>query len=70
MSALSLEKAALMLYRVEFVDHSNNARAVERIDRATDAEATEAAHKMNVTAFFIAGFDVWEGDRLVHRHRR
>ena len=49
--------AALMMYRVEFVDHGDNVRGVERIQRATVAEAIEAAHKMNVPTFFIAGFD-------------
>jgi hypothetical protein len=57
------------MYRVEFVDHGDNVRGVERIERASDAEAIEAAHKMNVPTF-IAGFDVWEEDRLVHRHRK
>jgi hypothetical protein len=58
-----------MIYRVHFVDHGNNVRSVECIERATDTEAIEAAHKMNVLTF-IAGFDVWEDDRLVHRHRK
>ena len=58
-----------MIYRVQFVDHGNNVRGVERIERATDVEAIEAAHKMNVPTF-IAGFDVWEDDRLIHRYRK
>ena len=59
----------MTIYQVHFVDHGNNVRSVECIERATDAEAIEAAHKMNVPTF-IAGFDVWEDDRLVHRHRK
>jgi hypothetical protein len=59
-----------MIYLVEFVDHGDNVRGVERIERATDAEAIEAAHKMNVQTFFIAGFDVRQDDRLVYRHRK
>jgi hypothetical protein len=58
-----------MVYRVEFVDHGNNVRGVERIERATDAEAIGAAHEMNIPTF-IAGFDVWERDRLVHQYRK
>jgi hypothetical protein len=65
----ALEGSGMMIYRVHFVDHGNNVRSVECIERATDAEAIEAAHKMNVPTF-IAGFDVWEDDRLVHRHRK
>ena len=57
------------MYRVEFVDYGDNVRGVERIERASAAEAIEAAQKMNVPTF-IAGFDVWEEDRLVHRHRK
>jgi len=59
----------MTLYWVEFVDHGDNVRSVKRIERATDAEAIEAAHKMSAPTF-IAGCDVWEDDRLVHRHRK
>ena len=48
-----------MIYRVHFVDHGNNVRSVEYIERATDPEAIEAAHNMNVPTF-IAGFDMGE----------
>jgi len=59
----------MTLYWVEFVDHGDNVRSVKRIECATDAEAIEAADNINVPTF-IAGFDVWEDDRLVHRHRK
>jgi hypothetical protein len=29
----------------------------------------EAAHQMNVLPHFGSGFEVWEGDRLVHREQ-
>jgi hypothetical protein len=57
------------MYGVEFVDYGDNVRGVESIERATDADAIEAAHKMNIPRY-IAGFDLWEGDRLVRRHRK
>ena len=65
----AVESSGIIIYRVQFVDYGNNIRGVARIERATDAEAIEDAHKMNVPTF-IAGFDVWEDDRLVHRHRK
>ena len=65
----ALESSVIMIYRVQFVDHGNNVRGVERIERATDAEAIEAAHKMNIPTF-ISGFDVWEHDQLIHRYRK
>jgi hypothetical protein len=64
-----LESSGTTMYRVEFVDHGDNVRGVERIERATDAEAIETAHKLNIPTF-IAGFDVWQDDRLVIRHRK
>ena len=68
-SSKPARKRGVMIYWVEFVDHGNNVRGVERIEHATDAEAIEAAHEMNILTF-IAGFDVWEHDRLVHRYRK
>jgi hypothetical protein len=65
----ALESVGIMIYRVEFVDYGDNVRDVERLERATDAEAIEGAHKMNIPTF-IAGFDVWEEDRLIHRYRK
>jgi hypothetical protein len=65
----ALENSGMMIYRVQFVDYGNNIRGVEYIEHATDAEAIEVAHKMNLPTF-IPGFDVWEGDRLVHHHRK
>lgn len=56
-------------YHVRFVDHGNNRFAVHELDCAHDDEAVDKAHQLDVP-FIGAGFDVWQNDRLVHRHRR
>jgi hypothetical protein len=58
----------MALYRLHFVDHGNNVRETRHIEHDSDDEAIEAAHRMNVS-WIGAGFDVWEDERLVHRHR-
>lgn len=58
----------MALYRVHFYDHGDNIRASHDIDRDDDKAAIGAAHELNALPRLIAGFEVWEADRLVHRH--
>ena len=58
----------MALYRVHFVDHGDNVYATEYVEHEDDASAIEAAHRMNVPSIG-AGFDLWDDERLVHRHR-
>jgi hypothetical protein len=58
----------MAIYRIEFVDSSGNVAGVERMERASDDKAVEIAHFIYAPRLG-AGFDVWDGDRLVHRHR-
>jgi hypothetical protein len=58
----------MALYEVHFVDHGNNVYATEYIEHPNDEAAIVAAHQLNVPSIG-AGFDVREGERLVHRHR-
>jgi hypothetical protein len=50
------------------VDHGDNVYSTEYIDHDSDEAAVEAAHRMNVPSIG-AGFEVWDDERLVHRHR-
>jgi len=56
------------LYRVHFVDHGDNVYSTEYMEHDDDQEAIAVAQRMNVPSIG-AGFDVWNDDRLVHRHR-
>jgi hypothetical protein len=56
------------IYRVHFVDHGGNVYSTEHIEHDSDEQAIEAAHRLNVPSIG-AGFEVWEDERLVHRHR-
>jgi len=58
----------MALYRVHFVDHGGNVYSTHEIEHDADEDAIEAAHGMDVR-FIGAGFDLREGERLVHRHR-
>lgn len=56
------------IYLVHFVDHGNNVYGTEYIEHPSDEEAIVAARRINVPSIG-AGFEVWEGERLVYRHR-
>ena len=43
--------------------------ATHHIKRDGGEAAVAAAHRLNVLPHLGAGFEVWEDDRLVHRHR-
>ena len=59
----------MALYRVHFVDHGNNIRAIHLVERDDDEAAIAAAHRLNVLPHLGAGFEVWDDERLVHEHR-
>jgi hypothetical protein len=59
---------AMDLYRVHFFDHGDNVYLTRHIEHADDEAAIDATRRMNAPSIG-AGFDVWEGERLVHRHR-
>jgi hypothetical protein len=58
----------MAIYRIEFVDSSGNVSGIEKMERTSDDEAVEAALFIYAPRLG-SGFDVWDGDRLVHRHR-
>ena len=58
----------MALYRVHFVDHGNNICLTREVEHQDDAEAIEAARRMNAPSVG-AGFEVWRDERLVHRYR-
>ena len=55
-------------YRIHFVDHGGNVYDTVNSEHDDDRAAIEHAHRINVPSIG-AGFEVWEGERLVHRHR-
>lgn len=59
----------MALYRIHFVDNGGNSFAVHEIECADDAEAVKKARTLDVR-FIGMGFDLWDGERLVHQERR
>jgi hypothetical protein len=59
----------MALYLLEFVDHGGNAFSTHEIEHDDDESAIEHAHRLHAPNIG-AGFDLWHGDRLVHRDRR
>ncbi len=57
------------MYRVYFVDHSGNVYASENVRHDDEKELIELLSRRNAHGIG-AGFDGWEDDRLVHRHRK
>lgn len=58
----------MAVYRVDFVDHGNNVYAIEHMEQDADRTVIEEVHRRNAHGIG-AGFDIWDGERLVHRHR-
>ena len=58
----------MALYRLQFVDYGNAIYLTQDIEYDHDEHVIEAAQRVNIPNV-SAGFEVWEGDRLVHRHR-
>jgi hypothetical protein len=59
----------MAIYRVHFLDYGENVCATRRVEHDHDDAAIEAAHRLNVLPHLGAGFEVWEDERLVYRHR-
>jgi hypothetical protein len=56
-------------YRVLFLNRRDDIIATHEAEYADDAAAIEAARRLNLVPHMSVGFDVWHGERLVHRHR-
>ena len=56
-------------YRVHFVDHGNNVFRTEEVEHEDDETVIEQMHRSYGSSRIGAGFDIWDGERLVHRHR-
>jgi hypothetical protein len=59
----------MAVYQVHFFDYGSNVYATNDIMQVDDKAAIEAAHRLHVLPGLGLGFDVWEGERLVHQHR-
>lgn len=58
----------MALYRVHFVDHGGNIYGTQDLEHDEDEDAIEEAHRRNVPSIG-GGFEVWQDDRLIHKHR-
>jgi hypothetical protein len=54
-------------YRIHFKNHGDHYFATEYFHSDNDENAISAAHRLHVP-FIGRGFEVWQGDRLVHAH--
>jgi len=59
----------MALYRVHFLDHGDNVRITHYVNLDDDETAIDAARQINVLPHLGSGFEVWDDERLVHRHR-
>ena len=59
---------ALMIYRVHFVDHGGAIYDTVLVEHDDDEAAIRQVHRINVPGIG-AGFDVWQGNRLVYQNR-
>jgi hypothetical protein len=58
----------MAVYRVRCRDYRDSVYVTHYIEHDQDEEAIEAAHRMSIRSIQTAGFEVWEDDRLIHRH--
>ncbi len=56
-------------YRVHFVDHGDNVYATEYVQHDDEKQLIELLRCRHAHGIG-AGFDIWDGDKLVHRHRK
>jgi hypothetical protein len=54
-------------YTIRFKDHGGNVYSVHEASHPDDDTAIAGAHKMDVPGIGN-GFQLWEGERLVHVH--
>jgi hypothetical protein len=59
----------MAIYQVNFVDHGDNVYASESIEHDDEPALVETLRRRH-THGIGAGFDIWEGDRLIYRHRK
>src|SRR4051812_15033696 len=58
----------MALYRVHFADHGDNIYFTEYHEHDSDDAVIETAMRRNAQSIG-AGFEIWDDERLVHRHR-
>lgn len=58
-----------MAYRIQYLDHGGNIYATEQVEH-DDEQAMIRELRQRQEHRIGAGFDVWDGDRLVYRHRK
>jgi hypothetical protein len=58
----------MALYHVHFFDFGDNIRASHSVEHEDDDGAIATAHRLNILPHMTRAFEVWQGDRLVHRH--
>ncbi len=56
------------LYRVHFVDHGGNVYMTDHVEHDDDEKAIEDVRRRS-SRVIGAGYEIWEGDRLVHQRR-
>lgn len=59
----------MALYRVHFFDFGEHIYATHHVECHDDEAAIDTAHRLNVLPHLSSGFEVWDDERLVHRHR-
>ena len=59
----------MAVYRVEYVDHGENVYATEHVEHDDDEALVEELRVRNAHGIG-AGYNVWDGDRLVYRNRK
>ena len=58
----------MAVYRVRCRDYRDKVYVTHHIEHDEDKEAIAAAHRMSVHSIETAGFEVWDDERLIHRH--
>jgi hypothetical protein len=59
----------MTLYLVHFVDWGGHVYAAREVEHESDAAAIGKAHALNVIPMHGTAFEVWQDERLVHRHQ-
>jgi hypothetical protein len=58
----------MAIYRIHFVDDAGNVVVIHEVTCDGDGSAIEQALALDIR-FIAMGFDLWDGERLVHRRR-
>ena len=64
-----MEALSMPTYRVDFVDHGENVYYTEEVEDEDDKAVMEHMRRSYGSSRIGAGFDIWDGERLVHQHR-